>query len=203
MACCCAPAHSSTIPAPSWICLEQMFRALLQTDRASGNGTVGRNRDSPGREGAEGHRKLSCRISFSTWPEQLEKKLLIKCRLPPEPARTFLKNSPSYETFPVHFGMAKSELKASPKYLWVSESTSLYSPEHQQGLEGPWNICTKLPALLLQLLGTVPCLYTQGLASFIIFFSFPWHKEQTDFLCLQCSQGTINRPRIPVSNVTS
>lgn len=40
-----------------------------QTDRASGNGTGGRNRDSPGREGAEGHRKLSCRISFSTWPE--------------------------------------------------------------------------------------------------------------------------------------
>lgn len=50
-----------------------------------------------------------CAVSVSAHDlSSLKKKLLIKCRLPPEPAWTFLKDSPSYETFPVRIWMAKS-----------------------------------------------------------------------------------------------
>lgn len=99
MACCCAPAPSSTTAASSCLCLEQMFRLCCRQTEHLGTGQ-GDTRDSPGREGAEGHRKPLCSISFSIWPEQLEKKAFNKMQASPRACTNFSQEFTQLWNFP-------------------------------------------------------------------------------------------------------
>lgn len=88
MACCCALTQSSTTPSLSQICVEQMFRPLLQTeqsiwewDRSTHNWHPLEERSRRSQEAI-----VKYRFQHKTWP--VWKKLLIKCRLPPGPPLT-------------------------------------------------------------------------------------------------------------------
>lgn len=189
-------------PRSAWSRCSDLY---CRQSRASGNGTGVRTTDTPWRKGAEGHRKPSWSISFNIWPDRFEKKTFNKMQASTRVSTNcFLKNSSSYETLPLHIGMAKSKRKPSTKYLLQSESMSLYNTtqnrasaaviKNMQHLHKVTN--TFAQTLLLLPLHMVTCLD-------FFFLNLPWHQGQTDLLSLRHSRSAMSMPRLPAPNVTT